>query len=176
MTKKSNWHTTGSGTMPRNTGNYICQDPIDLQGGMQLYAYIHDSNSWIDPFGLSGRGGTLHRSIQDQLRDDLKGLGKSVEAEGQIKLKNGQSRFGDLVVRNDVGDIIEVHQIGDMRTRGGFRPSSRERGAIMDIREALGDDVRIVFHDKKGRVTLIDPDKGDDWKVPSKKHRKNSYG
>ena len=87
-----------------NTGNYICQDPIDLQGGMQLYAYIHDSNSWIDPFGLSGRGGTLHRSIQDQLRDDLKGLGKSVEAEGQIKLKNGQSRFGDLVVRNDVGD------------------------------------------------------------------------
>lgn len=159
-----------------NTGNYICQDPIDLQGGMQLYAYIHDSNSWIDPFGLSGRGGTLHRSIQDQLRDDLKGLGKSVEAEGQIKLKNGQSRFGDLVVRNDVGDIIEVHQIGDMRTRGGFRPSSRERGAIMDIREALGDDVRIVFHDKKGRVTLIDPDKADDWKVPSKKHRKNSYG
>ena len=159
-----------------NTGNYICQDPIDLQGGMQLYAYIHDSNSWIDPFGLSGRGGTLHRSIQDQLRDDLKGLGKSVEAEGQIKLKKGQSRFGDLVVRNDVGDIIEVHQIGDMRTRGGFRPSSRERGAIMDIREALGDDVRIVFHDKKGRVTLIDPDKADDWKVPSKKHRKNSYG
>ena len=159
-----------------NTGNYICQDPIDLQGGMQLYAYIHDSNSWIDPFGLSGRGGTLHRSIQDQLRDDLKGLGKSVEAEGQIKLKNRQSRFGDLVVRNDVGDIIEVHQIEDMRTRGGFRPSSRERGAIMDIREALGDDVRIVFHDKKGRVTLIDPDKADDWKVPSKKHRKNSYG
>ena len=159
-----------------NTGNYICQDPIDLQGGMQLYAYIHDSNSWIDPFGLSGRGGTLHRSIQDQLRDDLKGLGKSVEAEGQIKLKNGQSRFGDLVVRNDVGDIIEVHQIEDMRTRGGFRPSSRERGAIMDIREALGDDVRIVFHDKKGRVTLIDLDKADDWKVPSKKHRKNSYG
>lgn len=85
MTRKSSWRTTGSDTMPPNTGNYICQDPIDLQGGMQLYAYIHDSNSWIDPFGLSGRGGTLHRSIQDQLRDDLKGLGKSVEAEGQIK-------------------------------------------------------------------------------------------
>ena len=40
--------------------------------------------------------------------------------------------------------------------------------------EALGDDVKIVFHDKKGRVTLIDPDKADDWKEPSKKHRKNS--
>jgi len=44
----------------------------------------------------------------------------------------------------------------------------------MDIREALGDNVRIVFHDKKGQVTLIDPDKADDWKEPSKKHRKNS--
>ena len=36
-------------------------------------------------------------------------------------------------------------------------------------REALGDNVRIVFHDKKGRVTLIDPDKADDWKNQVKK-------
>ncbi|MDY5938610.1 MAG: RHS repeat-associated core domain-containing protein [Phocaeicola sp.] len=35
-----------------NTGTYISQDPIGLQGGMQLYAYVHDSNSWIDPLGL----------------------------------------------------------------------------------------------------------------------------
>lgn len=62
-----------------------------------------------------------------------------------------------------------------MRSRGGFRPSARERGAIMDIREALGDKVRIVFHDKRQRVTLINPDKADDWKEPDKKHRKNSY-
>ena len=41
----------------------------------------------------------------------------------------------------------------------------------MDIREALGDDVRIVFHDKEQRVTLIDPDKADNWKEPSKRYR-----
>ena len=70
--------------------------------------------------------------------------------------------------------IIEVHQVGDMRSRGGFRPSSRERGAIMDIRQSpdLSPDARIVFHDKKGRVTLINPDKSPDWKAPSGKHRK----
>lgn len=159
------------------TGAYISQDPIRLEAGLtNLYAYVHDTNAWVDPWGLSGRGGTLHQSIQKQLAKDLGDLGKSVGTEGQINLKNGKSRFGDVVVRNDAGDIIEVHQIGDMRTRGGFRPSSRERGAIMDIREALGDDVRIVFHDKKGRVTLIDPDKADDWKKPNKKHRKNSCG
>ena len=159
------------------TGSYISQDPIGLAGGNPtLYGYVFDPNSWIDPLGLSGRGGALHQSIQKQLQDDLEGLGKNVGTEGQIKLKNDKSRFGDVVVYADdkKQQILEVHQIGDMRTRGGFRPSSRERGAIMDIREALEDNVRIVFHDKKGRVTLIDPDKADDWKEPSKKHRKNS--
>ena len=35
-------------------GNYISQDPIRLGGGMSLYAYVHDTNSWIDLLGLSG--------------------------------------------------------------------------------------------------------------------------
>ena len=39
--------------------------------------------------------------------------------------------------------------------------------------KALGDDVKIVFYDKKGQVTLINPDKANDWKDPSKKYRKN---
>ncbi|WP_308441978.1 RHS repeat domain-containing protein [Capnocytophaga canimorsus] len=160
-----------------NTGSYISQDPIGLEGGNPtLYGYVFDSNVEVDVLGLSGRGGIIHQSIQNQLRDDLKDLGKNVETEGQIKLKNEKSRFGDVVVYTDdtKTKIAEVHQIGDMRTRGGFKPSSRERGAIMDIREALGDDVKIVFHDKKQQVTLINPDKADDWKIPNKKHRKNS--
>ena len=34
-------------------GNYISQDPIRLEGNNPtIYAYVHDSNSWIDPFGL----------------------------------------------------------------------------------------------------------------------------
>ena len=40
--------------------------------------------------------------------------------------------------------------------------------------EALGNDVKIVFYDKKGQVTLINPDKANDWKDPSKKYRKNT--
>ena len=34
-------------------GNYISQDPISIVGGINVYAYVHDSNSWIDPLGLS---------------------------------------------------------------------------------------------------------------------------
>ncbi|WP_262494804.1 RHS repeat-associated core domain-containing protein [Flavobacterium columnare] len=34
-------------------GNYISQDPIGLEGNNPtFYAYVHDSNSWVDPFGL----------------------------------------------------------------------------------------------------------------------------
>ncbi|SUB88694.1 Uncharacterized conserved protein [Porphyromonas macacae] len=37
-----------------DTGSYISQDPIGLAGGNPtLYGYVHDSNSWIDPLGLS---------------------------------------------------------------------------------------------------------------------------
>ncbi|HZH39148.1 MAG TPA: RHS repeat-associated core domain-containing protein [Bacillales bacterium] len=36
-----------------NTGLYISQDPIRLKGGMALYGYVHDTNSWVDVFGLS---------------------------------------------------------------------------------------------------------------------------
>ncbi len=34
-------------------GMYISQDPISIAGGLNVYAYVHDSNSWIDPLGLS---------------------------------------------------------------------------------------------------------------------------
>ena len=36
------------------SGVYISQDPIGLDGGFNIYAYVQDSNSWVDPFGLFG--------------------------------------------------------------------------------------------------------------------------
>ncbi|WP_444667068.1 RHS repeat domain-containing protein [Flavobacterium columnare] len=36
-------------------GRYISQDPIGLLSGEpNFYAYVRDSNTWIDPFGLNG--------------------------------------------------------------------------------------------------------------------------
>ena len=35
------------------TGAYISQELIRLEAGLSnLYAYVHDTNGWIDPFGL----------------------------------------------------------------------------------------------------------------------------
>ena len=35
------------------TGTYLSQDPISIAGGLNIYAYVHDPNSWIDSLGLS---------------------------------------------------------------------------------------------------------------------------
>jgi rhs family protein len=35
-------------------GMYISQDPIRLEAGLtNPYAYVHDTNGWIDPLGLA---------------------------------------------------------------------------------------------------------------------------
>jgi RHS repeat-associated protein len=43
-------------------GMYLSQDPIGLMGGSALYAYIYDSNSWVDVFGLKSNSVLLAKN------------------------------------------------------------------------------------------------------------------
>jgi RHS repeat-associated protein len=49
------------------TGAYISQDPIGLEGGLAPYAYVADPNTWVDEFGLSGCPKLI--STADKLKD-----------------------------------------------------------------------------------------------------------
>ncbi len=40
-----------------NLGVYISQDPIGLNGGLSVYAYVFDPLYWTDPFGLAKKKG-----------------------------------------------------------------------------------------------------------------------
>jgi RHS repeat-associated protein len=42
-----------------DSGNYLSQDPIGLNGGNNLYGYVKDVNSWIDELGLSSNSITF---------------------------------------------------------------------------------------------------------------------
>ena len=59
-----------------NTGTYISQDPIGLAGNNpNLYAYTHDSNTWVDPFGLNPLVGLdLGNMRRDQIGEILSGV------------------------------------------------------------------------------------------------------
>lgn len=60
------------------SGNYISQDPIGLNGGItNFYAYVHDPNSWIDPFGLSG---IIYLRTDPYTGKQYVGKSKSIEA------------------------------------------------------------------------------------------------
>ena len=52
------------------TGAYISQDPIRLEAGLtNLYAYVHDVNAWIDPWGLIKVSTTV--ALQDVMNRGL---------------------------------------------------------------------------------------------------------
>jgi len=34
------------------SGIFLSSDPISVLGGLNTYAYVHDTNTWIDPLGL----------------------------------------------------------------------------------------------------------------------------
>jgi len=56
-----------------NTGAYISRDPIELEGNnLNLYAYVWDSNNWIDVFGLSGAT-NLHHTIPREIYNPRSG-------------------------------------------------------------------------------------------------------
>ena len=76
-----------------NMGCYLSQDPIGLMGGLTLYSYVHDPNSWIDPSGLSGfftpstfnaPSGNVHTVYQQKIDWDLSSIGKGGKVETNL--------------------------------------------------------------------------------------------
>ncbi|MFV0506640.1 MAG: RHS repeat domain-containing protein [Bacteroidales bacterium] len=107
-------------------GMYISQDPIKLIGGFNLYSYVKDSNSWIDPFGLVEQGkDELGRFLPKNPGDSALGsdavddVVKQLEADPKTKVlgteisfkdpETGQIRRYDIVTKDlDTGDITGV--------------------------------------------------------------------
>ncbi|WP_081078456.1 HYD1 signature containing ADP-ribosyltransferase family protein [Flavobacterium covae] len=83
---------------------YLSQDPIGLEGNNPtFYAYVHDSNSWVDPFGLeleptvnlgtAPKGTTLYHYTNAK---GYEGILESKEIFPSIKALNPKdARLGD---------------------------------------------------------------------------------
>ena len=56
-------------------GRYISQDPIRLEGGAELYSYVHDPLVWSDPLGLEKERGLW--LLTEALSDAKKTIGRN---------------------------------------------------------------------------------------------------
>ena len=48
------------------TGRYISEDPIKLLGGFNVFAYVGDTNAWLDLLGLEGSTYANARKMTDK--------------------------------------------------------------------------------------------------------------
>ena len=86
-------------------GVYISQDPIGLLGGATFYTYPHDTNEWIDPFGLK-----IYRKKNGQ-------FGKKPGKKG----KKGKKRELDRLRQKAVKDAWKAERAKVKRTGEGSR-------------------------------------------------------
>jgi uncharacterized protein RhaS with RHS repeats len=90
---------------------YLSQDPIGLNGGISLYSYVYDTNSWVDPFGWE-----LVRVYHYTSNKGYKGI----MGTGTIKINDPSAR-GVGAISKPAGvyvTIISPDQIQSSRSRG----------------------------------------------------------
>ena len=78
------------------TGCYISQDPIGLAGNNPtLYAYVHDTNSWVDVFGLN--------ELQDLAKEAHSNLDKFAQKRRVTAV--GVNEYGTLFVSSSTPKV-----------------------------------------------------------------------
>ena len=108
-------------------GMYISQDPIGLLGGQNLYAYVHDTNMWVDVLGLAGTGGAYMFGFGDGSMYIGKGeIGRMNES---ISIRQGNSPLiGKAHVstggNNELGKMVEYKAMKNAGFTRDFIPEN----------------------------------------------------
>ena len=111
-----------------NTGTYISQDPIGLEGGIKFYSYVHDSNIEIDPLGMepimvNPKDINFSQTTINKNFDIPDNVAKSL---GQTKNKINIDKYANVIkksgadnVMKDMNPIRVVHVKGQYVVRDG---------------------------------------------------------
>lgn len=126
-------------------GMYINQDPIGLEGNNpNIYAYVHDANGWIDPFGLTNEEFTVG------LHKDLKKPGNKASTDLRSHHVGQKTIMKDLVANYDLENapVILVNKYGHNNRKGDLGVVSRSKinpktGKPFDnVRDLIARDIR----------------------------------
>jgi uncharacterized protein RhaS with RHS repeats len=101
-----------------DSGLYLSQDPIRLDGGNAFYAYVHNCNSWVDIFGLHGLDTQVVRAgniVHNKTYTSGGGIGGGGLNQQEALLTHTERKF--------FNDIIDDVEPGDhLVMRGQLNP------------------------------------------------------
>jgi len=110
------------------TGRFITQDPISLQGGYNLYEYAPNALTWIDPLGLckSAASGEKGRS---KAMHDLERNGFKIVAEEVTMKVNGSRVRADFVARDAQGNL----HVFEVKHGAGSLTKNQKAAGVFDM-------------------------------------------
>ena len=139
-----------------NTGTYISQDPISIAGGLNVYAYVHDSNTLTDIFGLSpdiplaGAGEDLFVGTYNQVRaGNIKsGLNSTHTPHHVVQDALSQTTHGKGItinLRKDLHELTRTYRVPIDKSIVGLR--NNLAADVKDVKNILlnaGYDPKVV--------------------------------
>ncbi|WP_346882953.1 RHS repeat-associated core domain-containing protein [uncultured Algibacter sp.] len=155
-----------------DTGGYISQDPIGLDGGNpNIYAYAFDSNTEVDPFGLDIIDLSNPSSIWGKSADDIAKEFSDAGYETNVRQStrgSGNARIVSVKGHSSVAQV-QVHA-GGGRHSGSYYKISTNDGKIKVLnpetyKHIEGEKIKTYF-DKDGKTGSF----GSDGKWTTSSH------
>ncbi|WP_459213685.1 RHS repeat-associated core domain-containing protein [Paenibacillus ehimensis] len=88
-------------------GIYTQQDPIGLEGGIQLYGYVHDPNTWVDVFGLVSTNTLKGDAAELAYENVLKKYGYNIF----MTIKNNSNHGTDIIAQHPHTKKILIFEV-----------------------------------------------------------------
>ena len=139
------------------SGRYLTPDPIGLDGGFNLYSYVHDPLSWMDPWGWNkNSNGTVGDWVLYEVSEPTTGkiakagIGKAEDVMATTGKNRRAHTSGRTVKKRDPVNFpnaeaevksehkgitkakmkeIEAARVRELRNQGHELPHNRERDA-----------------------------------------------
>ncbi|HHX9844064.1 HNH endonuclease [Salmonella enterica subsp. enterica serovar Gatineau] len=144
-------------------GSIRCPDPVNLAGGMNLYAYAPNPLGWIDPWGWA-KCGTQRRNRRPSLKN------KNIDHSKTIVHKDGSTTYFDYKGRSvtyDKNGVPDFSAYAEKTARSNDYNGNRSHdNKIANKKAGLGDsdkapEGKVWHHVDKDKMILIDKDVHD---------------
>jgi RHS repeat-associated protein len=139
-------------------GRYISPDPVGLEGGMALYGYVKDPNSWVDVLGLNEctPNALQRRQIQELRSGQDVVVRDAKEARALLDFMPELRPHIDKFPKWAHSDNIQGNRFGDLWKQ----PPGTYRGDLFPLKKGLYDDGVIhhsssVSHDTNPHYNLL---------------------